>query len=265
MVHAAKLFQDPFDEILLQAIKDPNKRYQFYKEFLKLELVVIGTVDNLGESVIEEDTQLNLKYIEMENELVLPIYSSLEKFKAIFGEQFTYIKIPADLLLNMVEIEHPWVLNPGYDLSKKMISEELETLRDGRIIHHFFEQLSEEEKERLLTEEIAEISDEDMKFIINCLETVSQVKRAYRVNIFHPALNSSPSPLLALELDEMDRERSIKMIAVIHQTINQLVKIDAEIEMMVLDENIPISNSIKERTKPFYIRNSIEDLESMFY
>ncbi len=257
-------YHDPFDEILKQAMEYPNKRYQFYKEFLKLELVVIGTVKNNGNSSESEDIDLNLKYIEIENELVLPVFSCLEKFQVIFGNQYKYIKIPADMLLNMVNSEHPWVLNPGHGLSKKIIREELETLRDGKIIQYFFEQLTDLEKKKIMEDEIVEIPNEDMKLIIDCLNTVPQVKKAYLVNVYDPTSNKAPSPLIALELDSIERKKTIELIAALHYTINHQVSVQTKIEFMVLDEKIPITNSILERVKPFYVQNNKEYLESMF-
>ena len=61
------------------------------------------------------------------------------------------------MLLEMVESDHPWVLNPGFDLGKKIIPEEIQTLKDRSILQYFFNELSDEDKREQLTEETAHI------------------------------------------------------------------------------------------------------------
>ncbi|MEH7235654.1 hypothetical protein [Bacillus sp. JJ1562] len=57
----------------------------------------------------------------------------------------------------MVEPNEPWVLNPFFDNSKKIIKKELETLRDGRILHYSFGELILEENQNFLANQMAEI------------------------------------------------------------------------------------------------------------
>ncbi|MBT2680548.1 SseB family protein [Bacillus sp. ISL-35] len=69
------LTNESFDDLLSAAIDEPSSRFQFYKALVELELIVIGTV--------ADDETLNLKYIEEDGELVLPVFTSWEKFDEI--------------------------------------------------------------------------------------------------------------------------------------------------------------------------------------
>jgi hypothetical protein len=251
-------FVDPFDEVLLAATKDPMKRYHFYKAFLELELVVLGNV-----TTDKGDPVLHLKYIEVNNEIVLPVYSSWQKFDSIFQSNYTYVKIKTRELLQSVESNTAWVLNPGFDISKKIIPEELETLRDGRIFHYFFNQLSPALKEQLLAEQIVEIPKKVVESISECLRTYPSINRAYLTNIYNPMTGERPFSLIGLEVDEQVNETSAGLLAKIFQSVKQIAP--ARIELAILDQSLPLTQSIVSHIAPFYDRTSVDDLHSMFH
>lgn len=251
-----KEYQDSFDSILAKAINEPTSRYHFYKALLDQEVVVIGTVSD------DEET-LNLKYIEMEDELILPVFTSVDKFQAILKSNYPYIQIPANMLLEMVETDIPWVLNPGYEPSKKMIQEELETLKDGRILHYFFDQLPEKERKSILTEQMMDFSEQAMEVLCENLRGYKAIKKAYLTHLFHPSSAEQTFPLLALELDKQSLG-STELVQTIYRLINQQLQLPVKIELIVLDESSPLANSIVKHNKPFYIRETLHDLRSMF-
>jgi hypothetical protein len=252
----SKEYQDYFDLILAKAIDDPASRYDFYKALLDQEVVVIGTVN-------DDEESLNLKYIEMEEDLVLPVFTSKNKFQAIFESNYPYIQIPANMLLEMVETDIPWVLNPGYEPSKKIIQEELETLKDERILHYFFDQIPEKERETLLTEQMIDLPEHSMEVLCASLKGYNAIKKAYLTHLFHPSSTEESFPLLALELDERNLE-STELVQTLYRLINQQLQLPVKIELIVLDEMSPLANSIVKHNTPFYIRETINDFRSMF-
>ncbi|MCM3124412.1 MULTISPECIES: enhanced serine sensitivity protein SseB C-terminal domain-containing protein [unclassified Mesobacillus] len=241
---------ESFDDLLSGAIEEPSRRFQFYKALVELELVVIGSV--------ADDETLNLKYIEEDGELVLPVFTSWEKFNAIIHSEYPYVKIPAELLLEMTGTEIPWVLNPFTGLSKKIICEELETMKDGRILHYFFEQLSDEEKERILTEQIVELPEVVIERFRSCLQKFPSVKKAYLVNIYIPSAVGRPFPLVALDVDDLEEGLTQEVFDAINQRAEQ------QVEVLILDDAIPLASSIVEDTRPFYFRESLEEFRTMF-
>ncbi|MCA1318360.1 enhanced serine sensitivity protein SseB C-terminal domain-containing protein [Bacillus tianshenii] len=249
-------YHDPFDPIMSKAIDDPASRYHFYKALLDQEVVVIGTLSN------DEET-LNLKYIEIEEELILPVFTSIDKFQAILESNYPYIQIPANMLLEMVETDIPWVLNPGFEPSKKMIREELETLKDGRILHYFFDQLPEKERESLLTEQMIDLPEQAMEVLCALLKGYNTIKKAYLTHLFHPSFAGQSFPLLALELHENNQEGT-ELVQTLYDVLNQQLQLPIKIELIVLDEISPLANSIVQHNKPFYMRETLNDLRSMF-
>jgi len=249
---------DPFDSILSEAINNPEKRYYFYKALLDLEVVAIGTVSSStnGEPI------LNLKYIEMNNELVLPVYSSIEKFNSIYKGNYKYIKISTRMLLKLIESDTPWVLNPGFDVSKKIIQQELETLRDGRILHYFFEELSVEEKQNFLTNQMEGIPQSVLSVISDNLKSFPSIKNAYFTHIYNPASASKPIPFIGLTVDNQDAKSSEKLVLDVFKTVDTLS--NQQIEIVILPEDLPLTNSIIDQTNPFYTRTAINDLNSLF-
>ncbi|MEH7225521.1 enhanced serine sensitivity protein SseB C-terminal domain-containing protein [Bacillus sp. JJ1566] len=249
---------DPFDSILSDAISNPMKRYYFYKALLDLELVAIGTVSSDSRN---SEPSLNLKYFEMNNELVLPVYSSVEKFNSIYKGKYKYIKITTRLLLQLIDLETPWILNPGFDISKKIIQEELETLRDERILHYFFEELALEEKQNFLTSQMTEIPHSVLEEISDKLKNFPTIKNAYFTHLYNPAKSSNPIPVIGLNVDQ-EAENSEKLLSHVFEVVNE--NTEQRIEILILLENLPLTNSIIDGTEPFYIRATIDDLKSMF-
>ncbi|WP_170169076.1 enhanced serine sensitivity protein SseB C-terminal domain-containing protein [Mesobacillus subterraneus] len=243
----SSLMSASFDDLLSAAIEETSGRFHFYKALLELELVVIGTVG--------DDETLNLKYIEENGELVLPAFTSWEKFDSIIKSGYPYIKISTDLLLEMAGTEIPWVLNPFTGMSKKIIREELETMKDGRILHYFFEQLNDEEKERILIEQMEELPEEVLR---SCLKEFPVVKKAYLVNVYDPSAAGPPFPLMAVDADAVEEG----LVRELFDGINQ--QTERQVEVMILDETFPLANAIVEHARPFYFRDSVDELRKMF-
>jgi hypothetical protein len=239
-----------FDDLLSAAIEEPSRRFQFYKALVELELVVIGSVT--------DDETLNLKYIEEDGELILPVFTSWEKFDAIINSEYPYVKIPVELLLEMAGTDIPWVLNPFTGLSKKILSEELETMKDGRILHYFFEQLSDEEKEGILTEQIVELPEGVMERLRSCLKKFPSVRKAYLVNVYDSSAARRPFPLVGLDVDDFEEGLTQEVFGAINQRVEQRV------EVMILVDAIPLARSIVKDTRPFYFRESLEEFRTMF-
>lgn len=241
---------ESFDDLLSAAIEEPSRRFHFYKALGELELVVIGSV--------ADDETLNLKYIEEDGELVLPVFTSWEKFDGIIQSEYPFVKIPADLLLEMAGTELSWVLNPFTGLSKKIIREELETMKDGRILHYFFEQLSDEEKERILTEQIVELPEDGMERFRSCLKKFPNIRKAYLVNIYNPSSAKRPFSLVALDVDDLEEGLTQEVFDAINQQGEE------QVEVLILNDALPLASSIINDIRPFYFRESLEEFRTMF-
>ncbi|MBI0578661.1 enhanced serine sensitivity protein SseB C-terminal domain-containing protein [Neobacillus cucumis] len=251
-----------FDAILGTVIDQPEMRFNFYQAFLELELIVLGRTANIGPSQDDEGPSLFLKYIEIENELVLPVYSSLKKFLTIFPSNQHYVQIHSRDLLPLIDADASIVLNPGFDLSKKMIPEELLTLRDGRILPYFFEQLSETQKEKFLVSQVMDVPFSTLQLMSSCVRTVPAIKKAYFTNMYNPIFGGTTFPLVCLELDVLERESSGEILSHVFTTINNNLNIHQRIESAVLDDSLPLTASIVKNIEPFYVR--LDELKELF-
>lgn len=250
---------DPIDAILAAAAKDPAKRYHFYRALLNLELVVPGTVTEDGEG--QEEPELLLKYIETEQELVLPVFSSTAKFQTIFQEKYTYVKIEAKDLLPLIEPKASLVLNPGFDLAKKIIPEEIDTLQDGSILQYFFNQLPPDAKEEFLTEGIVVVPDTTLASLSDCLRSFPSIKKAYLTHMFDPVAGGQPYPLVGIEVEGLIPEDLLSSVV---KTVMERIPLENQFEFAILNENLALTSSTIEQVKPFYIKNVKDDLTSMF-
>jgi len=255
---------DPIEVLLSSAIRDQHKRFHFYKALLELELVVLGSPLTAETDTEEETETFLLKYLEMDQGLVLPVYSSVEKFTTIFKDEYDYVKISTRDLLQVVEPGTSWVLNAGHDISKIIISEELETLRDGRIIHYFFEQLSMEEQKSLLENQGVKLPSWRIKEIKALFQRYPQIKKAYLANIYNPLSGERPSPFIGMELEHLEQEEAKEIVHDLYDTVNRRKIEGMNIELVVLDEHLPLTSSLTQRVEPFYSRQTPENLRELF-
>jgi SseB protein. len=248
---------DPIDNLLSAAIAEPAERYAFYRSLLEHELLVIGTVS--------DESTLHLKYIDIgEGQTVLPVYSSLDKFQTVYGTAFPYIKIPAYMLLEAVELTDPWVLNPGFVPSKMIIPEELQTLKDGTIFDYCWEQLGDQQRKAVIEERQMEWPEQAMQVLIQCLRAAPSVRQAYVTTLYQPSAGEKLSPLVGLELDDLNRETASALIQSISESVRDKLPMDPAIEFVILDDEAPFAKSMKEQLRPIYVRTTIEDMRSMF-
>ncbi|MED1470569.1 enhanced serine sensitivity protein SseB C-terminal domain-containing protein [Bacillus salipaludis] len=251
-----------FDTLLAMAIDKPEMRFHFYRAFLELDLFVLGTAEDFEPYQDDDGPSLLLNYIEIENELVLPVYSSLEKFLTIFPSNQHYVQIHSRDLLPLIDADASIVLNPGFDLSKKMIPEELQTLRDGRILPYFFEQLSETQKEKFLVSQVMDVPFSTLQLMSSCFRTVPAIKKAYFTNMYNPIVDGTQFPLVGLELDVLERESSGEILSHVFTTINNNLIIQQRIEIAVLNDSLPLTASIVKNIEPFYVR--LDELKELF-
>ncbi|MCM3570429.1 enhanced serine sensitivity protein SseB C-terminal domain-containing protein [Neobacillus mesonae] len=249
---------DPMDSLLLAASENPDKRYPFYLALLDWELVVPGTAAASGED--PDEIELSLKYIEVEQELILPVFSSQAKFQTIFQGKYSYVKIDARELLPLIEPKASLVLNPGFDLAKQIIPEEIETLKDGSILQYFFDEMSPEAKREFLTERMVEVAETTLASISECLRGFPSIKKAYLTSFFDPVKGGVPRPLIGLEADDEGNTQLLSIVEAVEKNVPEKLKF----EFAILHKELPLTCSTVQEVKPFYVRDSEDQLRTMF-
>jgi len=255
---------DTFDELLLRAIDDPISRYLWYKTLMDRELVVIGSVAQAQDESVSDDAEvpeLQVKYVETDEATVLPVFTSLDKFREVFASHHTYVRIPAPMLLDVTEPKSLWVLNPGIGPGKTIIPEELSGLRDGSLLNLCWEQLSEQEQKRLLEEQWTALPEDAIDVIAARLQDEPSVRRAYIAYLYHPSSIGKAVPIVGLELEESDRESAEKLIGSLKVRLQQFMG-ELSIEWIVLDHSYSLARSIVQHKQPFYDRELDREAES---
>ncbi len=109
-----------------------------------------------------------------------------------------------------------------------------------------------------MTEQLEELPGEAMDVLRTCLKKFLSVKKAYLVNLFNPAAAGPAFPLMAVEVDAVEEGLDGELFG----TIDHQAK--PQIEVMILAETFPLANSIVEQATPFYFRESVDELRTMF-
>jgi hypothetical protein len=107
-----------------------------------------------------------------------------------------------------------------------------------------------------------DLPDQSMEVLCANLKGYQAIK-AYLTHLFHPSSTEESFPLLALDLDEQYQE-STELVQTLYRLINQQLQLPVKIELIVLDEKSPLANSIVQHNTPFYIRETLHDLRSLF-
>lgn len=255
---------DSFDELLVRAVDDPVNQYLWYKALMDRELVVIGSVAQApDESVIDTAgaPELQVKYVEMDEATVLPVFTSLYKFREVFSSHHTYVRIPASMLLNVAEPGSFWVLNPGIGPGKTIIPEELSGLMDGSLLNLCWEQLSEQEQKLLLEEQWTALPEDAIDVIAARLQDEPSVRRAYIAYLYHPSSIGKAVPIVGLELEDLDRESAQKLTGSLEARLQQYMG-ELSIDWIVLDHSYSLARSIVHHKQPFYNRELDREAES---
>ena len=100
----------PLDEALVEALQNEEKRVRFYEILQKSNLYVVAsvegdtTVDEEENLISTENTQLQIHYFEMEEGLMLPLYSDLKHLEMVIPEEYPYVSMNAVELLKTIDL-----------------------------------------------------------------------------------------------------------------------------------------------------------------
>lgn len=108
---------------------------------------------------------------------------------------------------------------------------------------------------------MTEIPQQFLEVISSKLKNFPTIKNAYFTHIYNPSRSSNPIPLIGLTL-EQEEEGAEELLLQVYKVANE--NSQQRIEILILVEDLPLTKSIINGTEPFYIRTTIDDLNSMF-
>ena len=124
----------PLDKALQAAQSDNSKVNDFYNLFLATDIYV-PTHDSSkvesGPRRTKEGETLSLVIFKDKDTDFLPIFDTLERLQAWAGHELTYVRMPAQALLQSIDSSLHLALNVGTDHFKEFVSDEVKGLQDS--------------------------------------------------------------------------------------------------------------------------------------
>jgi hypothetical protein len=123
------------EEIMVQAVHDENARPHFYQALLETELYVLGEAGTTPEgaapaTLLETDT-LNIETVTYQEQAYHPVFSSLERMRHFVPQPMPYFSMQGRALFECTR-GASFLLNPGPELGKKLVPEEIALCLDQR-------------------------------------------------------------------------------------------------------------------------------------
>lgn len=88
--------ENPLEEALVAAARDPSRHPAFYRVFLSSDLFVVDErTDQRGEGHVElaPGAQLKLKFVNVEGDPHLPVFSSLTRLRQVVQAETRYLGV----------------------------------------------------------------------------------------------------------------------------------------------------------------------------
>jgi hypothetical protein len=127
--------ENELERLLVDAAKSEAGRQPFLRALLEHNLLIIAEGRQPTEprqEILEQDTEITVRQIEMEGKLYTPIFSSERRISAIVTENVGFLAMRGRELLAMTR-GTDLVLNPGSTYGKFLTPTEVESLLDGSI------------------------------------------------------------------------------------------------------------------------------------
>jgi hypothetical protein len=118
---------------------------EFYKEFLKADVVTLGRPSDPSKTAegfqqLREDTPFRIQLLAYKGEPVVAIFSSMKRMTDVIPEKYYrgtgFIQLKCETLLKIMMASDPkskFALNPGHMIVKDFSHEEVNALLSGTI------------------------------------------------------------------------------------------------------------------------------------
>jgi SseB protein C-terminal domain/SseB protein N-terminal domain len=189
------------ERTLVLAATDPAARPRFYRDLSVATLYVIDEDAPLPEAhgavTLEAGRTVRLRNILHNNVPHIPVFSSLERLRAVIGEEVAYIAMAAPDLFSLVK-GTPLLLNPGADYGKELTVAECDSIVDGSIWKPS-ERHVVKEATRVLLGQPKNYPTELAAALSRLFSSLKPVKRAWIAHFFDPSRDKHPHTLVAIE------------------------------------------------------------------
>lgn len=193
--------QNDLERSLVRAATDPAHRPQFYRDFTASDIFIIQhgarPPERHGETVLNEGAHVQIRNIEHNGKLHIPIFSSLERLRVLLTGEAAYLGINALEFLRMTK-DTPLLLNPGSSYGKEFTESEIASILDGSIWKPT-ERYVVQKPTTVMFGQPKNYPKELTDALCRLFATVSEVKRAWLAHYFNPERDEKPHTLIAIE------------------------------------------------------------------
>ncbi len=240
--------ENELEESLVKAFADPAYRPQFYKDLAHSNIFIVQhdkVPKQEGEITLESGTPLEIRSVEIEGELCIPIFSSVRRIEDAVQGEVGYLALNALEFFKIVS-GSDLILNLGSEYGKKFTKDEIASIIDGTI-WETGETYRVEEETQVLIGQPEKYPQALVDALIKYFKTKNEVVSAYLALFYNPKTDEKPHTLIGILVTENWDEivSSVGMIA------NQVEVPDPPIDIIKIDTksgNIDYFHEIK----PFY-------------
>lgn len=245
--------QNDLERFLVMATADPAHRPQFYKELAQSNIFIVQhgeTPATREEKVLTEDDTIQIQHIQFNDQLYIPIFSSLTRLQAILDHDVAYLEMNTIEFMKMT-FGTPLILNPGSEYGKEFHPEETASIIDGSIWENA-EKYTVEEETQVMIGQPANYPDELVAALSRFFETKTQVRRAWLAHFYNPEDGLPPHTLVAVEITG-DIDEVFSEAAVVTQNVNVP---DMPVDFLPLTGRGGLEGYFLEEAEPFYQQRS---------
>lgn len=193
--------QNDLERSLLKAATDPAHRPQFYRDFMASDIFIIQhgeqPPERDGRVVLEEGKNIQIRNIEHNGKLHIPIFSSLERLRAVLNEEAAYLGMNALEFLKITK-GSPLLLNPGSDYGKEFTESEIASILDGSLWQPS-ERYVVQKPTQVMFGQPKNYPKELTEALSRLFPTIVEVRRAWLAHYFNPERDEKPHTLIAIE------------------------------------------------------------------
>jgi len=192
--------------------------------------------------------RIQLRQIEFQGTLCIPVFSSLVRLQAIVQQPVAYLGVNAAELMRMTS-GSSLLLNPGSDFGKEITAAEAESIVDGSIWQPVERRVTKTATQVLLGQP-ANYPNEFVEALKRLFVKDKRVQRAWLAHFHDPTRDEKPHTLIAIDAPGMYEEVS----ADIGVVAANVVIPDPPVDVMPVGSGPGLDDYFLNQCKPFYVR-----------
>lgn len=194
----------PLDSAYAAALADESKKPLFYNAFINAELFIPTHESSESEQNKPESENESIApmFIESDGVNYLVLFDSKQRLTNWAKTEVDYVALPGHAIVERMNEEFYWVLNPNTKHVKTFNPEEINWLKQAVALAKI-EQSKLPKGTNVLIGEPPVIPDGLIDSLVENLSKNTEVKRAYLGQVFYQTIDEKPHLALVLEISDV--------------------------------------------------------------